>query len=210
MKALRVLSVLGTRPEAIKMAPVIRSLAESPEFEPVVCVTGQHREMLDGVLSLFGIVPDYDLNVMKQGQSLTDITSSVLNSFPPIIHRCQPDILLVQGDTTTSMAATLAAYYEKVPVGHVEAGLRTGNIYAPYPEEVNRKIVSSIATLHFAPTETARQNLLKENVLDKQIFVTGNTVIDALLYVHKQINKDTNFPREMHQKFPFLPDGRSR
>ncbi|MBI3358977.1 MAG: UDP-N-acetylglucosamine 2-epimerase (non-hydrolyzing) [Nitrospirae bacterium] len=207
---MRVISVLGTRPEAIKMAPVIRALAACPKISSFVCVTGQHREMLDSVISLFRIKPDYDLNIMKQRQDLTDITCAVLTSLRQVIRECRPDILLVQGDTTTTMAATLAAYYQRIPVGHVEAGLRTDDIYSPWPEEVNRKIASAIAAFHFAPTEHARQKLLDEKVPAESIFVTGNTVIDALLDVLDGIKSDPAFTREMHDKYPFLggADGR--
>ena len=210
MSLLRVLSVMGTRPEVIKMAPVINTLAAYPQITSFVCVTGQHRGMLDNVLSLFCITPDYDLNIMKQEQDLTDITCAVLSSLRKIIRESRPDILLVQGDTTTTMAATLAAYYEKTPVGHVEAGLRTGNIYSPWPEEVNRKIASAIATFHFAPTEQARQNLLYEKVPSERITVTGNTVIDALLDVLEGIKSDPSFVREMHERYPFLGDANRR
>lgn len=179
-RPLRVLSVFGTRPEAIKMAPVVRALAAAPDFDARVCVTGQHREMLDQVLSLFAITPDYDLNLMKPRQDLTDTTAAVLLGLRPVLAEFQPDLLLVHGDTTTTLAASLAAYYAKVAVGHVEAGLRTGNIYSPWPEEINRRVAGALTTLHFAPTERSRANLLAENVPDSGIFVTGNTVIDAL------------------------------
>lgn len=183
----RVMLVFGTRPEAIKMAPLVRCLKQMhSDFEPIVCVTGQHREMLDQVLKIFDIKPDYDLNIMKAGQDLYDVTSRVLLGMRDVIARVKPDIVLVHGDTTTSTASALAAFYQQVPVGHVEAGLRTHNIYSPWPEEMNRLITGRIATLNFAPTQLSRQNLLDENVLDSQIFVTGNTVIDAL---HIVVNK---------------------
>ena len=169
-------------------------------------MTGQHREMLDSVLALFQITPDYDLNIMKKGQDLTDITCSVLSSLQNVIRSCRPDILLTQGDTTTTMTSSLAAYYEKIKVGHIEAGLRTGNIYSPWPEEVNRKVTSTIASYHFAPTEQARLNLLDENIKDDNIIVTGNSVIDALHDVSNGIENDVKFVDEMHNKYPFLKE----
>lgn len=180
-RPLDVLLVFGTRPEAIKMAPVHRALAQDPRFRVRVCVTAQHREMLDQVLELFGIEPEYDLDLMRPGQDLSAITGSVLEGLKGVLGEAAPDYVLVHGDTTTTMAASLAAYYARVPVGHVEAGLRTGDIYSPWPEEMNRRLTGSIATLHFAPTEAARANLLREGVDDARIAVTGNTVIDALL-----------------------------
>jgi len=176
-----VLSVFGTRPEAIKMAPVLQRLAKEPGLRPLVCVTAQHREMLDQVLRLFDIRPDHDLDLMREGQTLTEVTAGAITRLEPYLRDQKPDLLLVQGDTTTTMAATLAAFYARIPVGHVEAGLRTGDPSYPYPEEVNRRVTSAIATHHFAPTERARQNLLREGVADDAITVTGNTVIDALL-----------------------------
>lgn len=191
MGRIRVLLVFGTRPEAIKMAPLVKAFSSDKDsFETLVCVTGQHREMLDQVLSLFDIVPDYDLNVMHPGQNLYDVTTAVLNGMGEVIRQVRPNLVLVHGDTTTSTAATLAAFYEQVPVGHVEAGLRTYNIYSPWPEEVNRQITSRIATLDFAPTELSRENLLKENIPDDRIVVTGNTVIDALYQVIDKIDSD--------------------
>ncbi len=178
---LDVLLVFGTRPEAIKMAPVHRALARDPRFRVKVCVTAQHREMLDQVLELFGIEPEYDLDLMRPGQDLSAITGSVLEGMKGVLEEASPDYVLVHGDTTTTMAASLAAYYAQVPVGHVEAGLRTGDIYSPWPEEMNRRLTGSIATLHFAPTEAARANLLREGVDEARVAVTGNTVIDALL-----------------------------
>ena len=183
---LKVMSVFGTRPEAIKMAPVVRALNECGEIEAQVCVTAQHREMLDQVLQLFHITPEYDLNLMKPGQSLTSITTAVLEGLQPILQKERPDLLLVHGDTTTTMAAALAAYYQQIPVGHVEAGLRSGDKYAPYPEEINRLLTGRLAALHFAPTPLAKLNLRREGVLTEQIFVTGNTVIDALLQAVNQ------------------------
>lgn len=206
MKQLQVLCVVGTRPECIKMAPVIKALTVKPMINTLVCVTGQHRQMLDSVLTLFHIKPDFDLNIMKKGQNLQDITSKVLCSLGGIIEECNPDIVLVQGDTTTTMAASLAAFYQKVPVGHVEAGLRTGDIYSPWLEEINRKITSVIANIHFTPTVQARQNLLTEGVADTYIHVTGNTVIDALLDVIDGIKRDQGFVRRMHQQYPFLEE----
>ena len=183
----KVLSVFGTRPEAIKMAPVVIALQADPRFESRVCVTAQHRQMLDQVLELFGITPDRDLDLMQPGQDLFDVTSRVLLAMRDVIREERPDVVLVQGDTTTCFAAALAAFYENVPVGHVEAGLRTGNLRAPFPEEANRAMVSRIATLHFAPTEWSRQNLLREGIPDSAIHVTGNTVIDALLMVRDKV-----------------------
>ena len=179
----RVLSVFGTRPEAIKMAPVVRALAEEAGFDARVCVTAQHRQMLDQVLALFDIVPDYDLDLMRPEQGLEDITSGVLLALTPVLDDFQPQLVLVHGDTTTTLSTALAAYYRKIPVGHVEAGLRTGNILSPWPEEINRKVTGTIAALHFAPTEASRANLQAEAVAAGSIEVTGNTVIDALLDV---------------------------
>jgi UDP-N-acetylglucosamine 2-epimerase (non-hydrolysing) len=178
-----VLSVFGTRPEAIKMAPVLKALTAEPGIRSLVCVTAQHRQMLDQVLSLFGIVPDHDLDLMREGQTLTEITTGALTRLSPYFDEVKPDLLLVQGDTTTTMAASLAAFYRKIPVGHVEAGLRTHDNLYPYPEEVNRRITSVIASRHFAPTPRARENLMREGVSEGTIVVTGNTVIDALLDV---------------------------
>lgn len=179
---LKVMTVFGTRPEAIKMAPVVLELKKHPDqIQTIVAVTAQHRQMLDQVLHLFKIEPDYDLDIMSQGQTLYDITTRALNGLRSVLEKEKPDIVLVHGDTTTTFAGALAAYYQQIPVGHVEAGLRTGDIYSPYPEEMNRKLTGSIARLHFAPTETAKQNLLRENVDPAHIYVTGNTVIDALM-----------------------------
>lgn len=183
--------VFGTRPEAIKMAPLVKCLQQrDTEFEPIVCVTGQHREMLDQVLKIFEIKPDYDLNIMKIGQDLYDITSRVLLGMRDVLTKVNPDIVLVHGDTTTSTASALAAFYQQIPVGHVEAGLRTRNIYSPWPEEMNRQITGRIATLDFSPTPLSRQNLLDEGVGEEHIYVTGNTVIDALHIVVNKINSD--------------------
>lgn len=183
--------VFGTRPEAIKMAPLVKAFAALPEeFETVVCVTGQHREMLDQVLRIFEIVPDYDLNIMKQGQDLYDVTARVLTGMREVLKEVKPDVVLVHGDTTTSTAAALAAFYQQIPVGHVEAGLRTHNIYSPWPEEMNRQLTGRMATWHFAPTPLSRQNLLAEGVKEEAVTVTGNTVIDALYWVVDKIKSD--------------------
>ena len=187
----KVLLVFGTRPEAIKMAPLVKSLQQNPEsFQTLVCVTGQHREMLDQVLHVFNIKPDYDLNIMKQGQDLYDVTSRVLVGMRDVLKDTDPDIVLVHGDTTTSMVSALAAFYQQIPIGHVEAGLRTRNIYSPWPEEMNRQLTGRIATFHFAPTRLAKENLIKESVNPEQIVVTGNTVIDALHVVTKRLTDD--------------------
>jgi UDP-N-acetylglucosamine 2-epimerase (non-hydrolysing) len=200
----KILSVFGTRPEAIKMAPVVKKLALDTCFDSRVCVTAQHRQMLDQVLDLFEIRPDYDLNIMKPGQNLTDVTCNVLQGLAPVLEMFKPDVVLVHGDTTTTMATSLAAYYQKIDVGHVEAGLRTGNIYSPWPEEMNRRLASAITRYHFAPTERSRQNLLKEGVDNKAIFVTGNTVIDALLEVVVKVRTDALLQQQMKEKFSFL------
>ena len=186
-----ILLVFGTRPEAIKMAPLVKEFQKYPEtFKTIVCVTGQHREMLDQVLRIFDIQPDYDLNIMKQGQDLYDVTARVLTGMREVLKETQPDIVLVHGDTTTSTAAALAAFYQQIPVGHVEAGLRTHNIYCPWPEEMNRQITGRIATYHFAPTSLSKDNLLQEGVSEERIIVTGNTVIDALYMVVEKIKND--------------------
>ena len=186
-----ILLVFGTRPEAIKMAPLVKKLQSEPEkFKTVVAVTGQHRQMLDQVLRIFDIVPDYDLNIMQANQDLYDVTSRVLVGMRDVLKEVQPDVVLVHGDTTTSTAAALAAFYQQIPVGHVEAGLRTGNIYSPWPEEMNRLMTGRIATCHFAPTPLAKSNLMRENVSEERILVTGNTVIDALYMVVEKIKND--------------------
>jgi len=201
----KVLFVFGTRPEAIKMASVIKELKARPDvFKCVVCVTAQHRQMLDQVLNLFQIVPDYDLDIMKPGQDLFDVTCNVLQGLKLVLKTERPDIVLVHGDTTTTLAASLAAYYCRIPVGHVEAGLRTGNKFAPFPEEINRKIAGSLSDLHFAPTETARENLLREGVPSLTIHVTGNTVIDSLLTVVEHLRKNATIREEMERRFSFL------
>ena len=186
---LRVLTVFGTRPEAIKMAPVVLGLQQEANIDSKVCVTAQHREMLDQVLDLFEITPEYDLDIMKPGQDLYDVTANALLGMRDVLRDCRPDIVLVHGDTTTCFAATLAAFYEQIKVGHVEAGLRTGNMAAPFPEEANRSLVGRLASYHFSPTEGSKSNLLKENVAADSITVTGNTVIDALLLVRDKVNK---------------------
>jgi UDP-N-acetylglucosamine 2-epimerase (non-hydrolysing) len=200
----KVLIVFGTRPEAIKMAPVVEALKADKRFDLKVCVTAQHRHMLDQVLDLFCIKPDFDLDLMQPGQDLTDITSRVLHGMKNVLSECRPDIVLVHGDTTTTMATSLAAYYQRVPVGHVEAGLRTGNIYSPWPEEINRKIAGSISDIHFAPTENSQNNLLREGVAAERVHVTGNTVIDALLQVDMRIRKDLELNAELEKQFAFL------
>ena len=197
----KILLVFGTRPEAIKMAPLVKKLQANPEeFQTIVCVTGQHREMLDQVLRLFDITPDYDLNIMKPNQDLYDITSRILLGMRDVLKEVQPDIVLVHGDTTTSMAAALAAFYQQIPVGHVEAGLRTGNIYSPWPEEMNRLMTGRISTVHFSPTPLAKQNLLQEHVDEAKIVVTGNTVIDALQMVVERLKNDEQLAGEVKDK----------
>lgn len=200
----KVLTVFGTRPEAIKMAPLVKALTKDNRFDAKVCVTAQHREMLDQVMALFDIVPDYDLNLMKAGQTLPEVTSRILLELTPVLKDFKPDVVLVHGDTATTFAASLAAYYEQIPVGHVEAGLRTGNIYSPWPEEANRKLTGAITKYHLAPTETSKYNLLKENVSESDIYVTGNTVIDALLMVKDKVTNDKDLNESMRASFPFL------
>jgi len=191
--------VFGTRPEAIKMCPLVKEFQKHPEvFETIVCVTGQHREMLDQVLRIFEVMPDYDLNIMKQGQDLYDVTARVLTGMRDVFKECKPDVVLVHGDTTTSTAAALAAFYQQIPVGHVEAGLRTHNIYSPWPEEINRQITGRIATYNFAPTPLSEKNLREENA-QGQIFVTGNTVIDALRMVVEKLKNDPALAAEQEQ-----------
>jgi len=204
MSNIKVLSVFGTRPEAIKMAPVVDALKNDRRFDSKVCVTAQHREMLDQVLSLFEIVPDYDLNIMKSGQDLTDVTTSILTGLRAVLQEYKPDYVLVHGDTATTLSATLASYYQQIKVGHVEAGLRTSNIYSPWPEEGNRKLTGALANLHFAPTQTSLDNLLAENVSESAICVTGNTVIDALLMVQSKLTNDQVLSENLSDKFAFL------
>lgn len=196
----KIMLVFGTRPEAIKMAPLVKEFQKHPDtFQTIVCVTGQHREMLDQVLNIFDIRPDFDLNIMKQGQDLYDVTARVLTGMRDVLREAQPDVVLVHGDTTTSTAAALAAFYQQIPVGHVEAGLRTHNILSPWPEEMNRQITGRIASYHFAPTALSRQNLLQENVDDANITVTGNTVIDALYWVVDRIKKNHSLDAELEE-----------
>ncbi|MGK9174470.1 UDP-N-acetylglucosamine 2-epimerase (non-hydrolyzing) [Yokenella regensburgei] len=201
---MKVLTVFGTRPEAIKMAPLVHALAKDPDFDARVCVTAQHREMLDQVLHLFSIVPDYDLNIMQPGQGLTEITCRILEGLKPILESFRPDVVLVHGDTTTTVAASLAAFYQRIPVGHVEAGLRTGDLSSPWPEEANRTLTGHLALYHFAPTENSRSNLLRENIADKHIYVTGNTVIDALFWVRDSILNNPSIEEELAARYPFL------
>lgn len=201
---MKVLTVFGTRPEAIKMAPLVLGLQHDDRFESVVCITAQHREMLDQVINLFGIEPDYDLNVMRDKQDLHSLTATMVQGLRSVISETSPDIVLVHGDTTTTLATSLAAYYSGKPIGHVEAGLRTGDIYSPWPEEGNRRVVGALATLHFAPTAGARENLLRENVPSDRIVVTGNTVIDALAEVSERLLGDPQLNESLRSKFPFF------
>ena len=197
----KVMLVFGTRPEAIKMAPLVKEFQKNTEqFETIVCVTAQHREMLDQVLDLFEIKPDYDLNLMKQGQDLYDVTSRVLLGMRDVLTEVKPDLVLAHGDTTTSTASALAAFYQQIPVGHVEAGLRTHNLYSPWPEEANRQVTGRLATYHFSPTETSKQNLLAEGIKEENIFVTGNTVIDALYMVLDQIKERSDLKEQVESK----------
>ena len=193
-----ILLVFGTRPEAIKMCPLVKEFQQNPkDFKTVVCVTGQHREMLDQVLNIFGVKPDYDLNIMQQGQDLYDVTARVLLGMRDVLKQVKPDIVLVHGDTTTSTAVALASFYQQIPVGHIEAGLRTNDIYSPWPEEMNRQITGRISTYDFAPTPLSKENLLKENVSQEKIIVTGNTVIDALYWVVKRIKEDKELDKQL-------------
>jgi UDP-N-acetylglucosamine 2-epimerase (non-hydrolysing) len=201
---LKVLTVFGTRPEAIKMAPLALALAADVRFDAKVCVTAQHREMLDQVLHLFAIQPDFDLNIMKPGQDLTDVTTAILQGMKGVFSQFKPDIVLVHGDTATTFATSLAAYYQQIPVAHVEAGLRTGNLYSPWPEEGNRKLTGALAALHFAPTDTSSQNLQHEGVPASRIVVTGNTVIDALLEVVNKLKTDEALQQSFAQQFAFI------
>jgi len=205
--SVKVLTVFGTRPEAIKMAPLVQALSQDPAFESRLCVTAQHREMLDQVLRLFKLEPDYDLNIMRPEQGLTEITCRILEGMKTVLLDFRPDIVLVHGDTTTTLAASLAAFYQQIPVGHVEAGLRTGDLASPWPEEGNRKLTGHLARLHFTPTTRSRQNLLQENLPDARIVVTGNTVIDALLWVRDRVLDDSNLNAQLAARYPFLdPD----
>jgi UDP-N-acetylglucosamine 2-epimerase (non-hydrolysing) len=204
----RVLTVVGTRPEAIKMAPLILQLAADARFEARVCATGQHRQMLDSALAVFGIRPDFDLDIMQPNQQLTDVAAATLTRLSSVIDDFHPDRILVQGDTTTTMAASITAFYKGVSIGHVEAGLRTGNMRAPFPEEGNRKLTTHLADLHFAPTQTSRRNLLAEGIRDDAIFVTGNTVIDALLMTRSRLADDAQLRAELQTRFDWLDSGR--
>lgn len=208
---LRVLSIFGTRPEAVKMAPVVRELARHPEVESLVCVTAQHRQMLDQILNLFSIQPDVDLNLMRPNQSLAELTAAIFTHLDPVLRQLKPDWILVQGDTTTVMAAALLGYYHRIKIGHVEAGLRSGDKWQPFPEEINRSVVGVVADLHFAPTEWARQNLLKENVPPERILVTGNTVIDALQHVVSlPLTAEVDAFFRQHHLPPYHPPEQSR
>ncbi len=208
MQKKKILTVFGTRPEAIKMAPLVKALAKEPAFDSKVCVTAQHREMLDQVLNLFEITPDYDLNIMKPGQDLYDVTSGILYNIRDVLTVFKPDIVLVHGDTTTTFVTSLAAFYEQIPVAHVEAGLRTHNLYSPWPEEANRKLTGSLAALHFAPTKLSRENLLKEGVDPKTVTTTGNTVIDALQWVVAKLEQSESQSVRFAKQFPFLNKGK--
>lgn len=201
---IKVLTVFGTRPEAIKMAPLVKELDGAVGIEAKVCVTAQHREMLDQVLDLFNIKPDFDLDIMKTGQSLSDVTSRILLGLRPILQEFKPDIVLVHGDTATTLSASLAAYYEQVSIGHVEAGLRTGNIYSPWPEEGNRKLTGALSSLHFAPTQGSANNLLAENIDQTSVSITGNTVIDALMLVKQRLVEDSDLTETLNHLFPML------
>lgn len=201
---MKVLLVFGTRPEAIKMCPLVKEMQKDPRVEPVVCVTGQHREMLDQVLDIFDIKPEYDLKIMKPGQDLTDVTTGILLGLKSVLTEVAPDVVFVHGDTATTFAASVAAYYQKIPVGHIEAGLRTGDLYSPWPEEGNRKLTGVIAKYHFAPTEWSQNNLLKEGVPSDQIVVTGNSVIDSLLWVAKKIDSDEITKQQVISRLPKL------
>jgi len=205
---MKILSIFGTRPEAIKMAPLALALNDDSRFEAKVCVTGQHREMLDQVLALFDIKPDFDLNIMKPGQDLTDITAAILQGMKCIFQQFKPDMVLVHGDTATTFATTLAAYYQQIPVGHVEAGLRTGNLYSPWPEEANRKLTGALARLHFAPTQNSGDNLRNEGVPEDNIFITGNTVIDALLNIVDRLASDEALYQTASEPTQFLDPAR--
>jgi UDP-N-acetylglucosamine 2-epimerase (non-hydrolysing) len=205
---MKTLCVFGTRPEAIKMAPLVRSLAVDARFESKVCVTAQHREMLDQVLELFSIVPEYDLNIMSHGQTLSGITAIILKELDVVLTDFRPDVVIVHGDTATTFAATLAAFYRQIPVAHVEAGLRTQNIYSPWPEEANRKLTSVLAHWHFAPTDTSKENLIAENVKASQISVTGNTVIDSLFLAIQMLEKNPSLRQENEKSYSFLDASR--
>lgn len=196
--------VFGTRPEAIKMAPVVHALQAHPDLQPVVVVTAQHRRMLDQVLEIFRIVPDADLDIMQPGQTLPDITARIVQKLSPVLHELRPDFVLVHGDTTTTLSTALAAFYARIPIGHVEAGLRTGNMQAPWPEEMNRRLTAPLCDLHFAPTSAAQANLLREGIAEHTVHVTGNTVIDALIDVDIRLRQQDSLQAEMESRFPFL------
>lgn len=200
----KVMVVFGTRPEAIKMAPLVHALQAHPRLEPKVVVTAQHRQMLDQVLEIFEITPDADLDIMQPGQTLPDVTARIVQGMAPIFDQLKPDIVLVHGDTSTTLSTALAAFYARIPIGHVEAGLRTGNMQAPWPEEMNRRLTAPLCTLHFAPTEGSRKNLLREGIAEHSIHVTGNTVIDALLQVDDRLKSDARLRTDMQNRFPFL------
>lgn len=208
MKPIKTFCVMGTRPEAIKMAPLSLALHDDDRFDAHTCVTGQHREMLDQVLQIFKVVPDSDLAIMRPNQDLTDVTSSILQGMRKVLKDVRPDIVLVHGDTATTFAASLAAYYERIPIGHVEAGLRTGNLYSPWPEEANRKLTGVLANFHFAPTERARANLLAEGVNPDNVLVTGNTVIDALLTIKQRIETDADLAATLQKQYGYLRSDR--
>lgn len=203
-----ILTVFGTRPEAIKMAPLALALAADERFDSKICVTAQHRQMLDQVLDLFQLTPDFDLDIMKPGQDLTDITTAILQGLKPVLAELQPDMVLVHGDTATTFATSLAAYYQQIPVGHVEAGLRTGNLYSPWPEEANRKLTSTLAAVHFAPTPASRENLLTESIATDTIHVTGNTVVDALHNTVARLDRDIALRTQLSEQFDFLDQGK--
>jgi len=205
---IKILTVFGTRPEAIKMAPLVRALAEHPQIDSAVCVTAQHREMLDQVLSLFEIFPDFDLNTMKPGQSLEQITASMLLNLKKVLIEFKPDLVMVHGDTATTLTASLASYFQQIPVAHVEAGLRTGNLYSPWPEEGNRKLTAAITELHFAPTMTSQQNLIQEGVSEQKIIVTGNTVIDALYIIKNKLESNIELTQSLKAQFSKLSDSK--
>ncbi|MGN6316411.1 non-hydrolyzing UDP-N-acetylglucosamine 2-epimerase [Trinickia sp.] len=204
----KVLTVFGTRPEAIKMAPLVKALAEEDGIDAKVCVTAQHRQMLDQVLELFGITPDFDLDLMREGQTLGDLTSGILQSIGKVYDEWQPDAVLVHGDTTTTLAASLAAFYRYIPVGHVEAGLRTGNVWSPWPEELNRRVTDAVSSWLFAPTEQAKHNLFSEGAPASQVVLTGNTVIDALLQVKRKLDHDEALAHSISARYPFLDPSR--
>lgn len=206
---MKVLVIFGTRPEAIKMAPLIHELKRHSNITSKVCITAQHREMLDQVLNLFDIRPDYDLDIMQKKQTLEQITTSIIENLSPILADFKPDFVLVHGDTTTTFAASLASFYKKIKIGHIEAGLRTGDLYSPWPEEANRCLTSVLSTLHFSPTTKAKNNLIKENIKENKIFVTGNTVIDALLQVKEKLN-DLNIKSQMKTLFPFIDENNEK